>query len=305
MKQRKFVKWFSIIFPFVFVGIMVLLFILNKMELYSEKTLVILLLIDVLVGCSLEIGMLTWYTKMVGVVAPQDYDKSLVKENMVVDEYSKKLNKDNPDGIDVKLLQDGYFVFVGKFSLGDLGYCQGDKIRIYFDGEDIERLDLSNEKAIEKVKKFIFSIKEKINSNKSYLKNYFLTMALETYTENENPFWGKYMLNGYKFKDYENISMTDFLSQKDIDKIEKALTQFDEYGITKKISFDAEKFFKDKFKWFDIDSYIKSIKIERVSFNMINTETMTVQLSDAYDAVLCGAYDEFDEKLSPIDWHNF
>ncbi len=305
MKKKEFVKWFSIIFPFVFIGIVVFLYFLNETGKYDESQLTLIMAVDVLIGCVIEIGMLMWLGKLSGTVAPEDYDKSLVKENMVVDEYSKKLNKDNPDGIDVKLLDDGYFIFVGKFNLGDLGWCQGDKIRIYFDGEDIERLDLSNEQAIEKVKKFIYNMKSKIDSNKAYLKNYFLTMAIETYMESENPFWEDYMRKGFKTKDYEEIGMDEILTEKDQEKIEKALEKFDEFGITKKISFDAENFIRDKFKWFDIDAFLKSIKIESISFNMINSETMTVQISDEHSTVFCGAYDEFDENMTPNDWHNF
>ena len=177
-------------------------------------------------------------------------------------------------------------------------------MRIRFDGEDIERLDLSREEALAKVKDYLNYFNEKIVGNPDYLKNYFLTMLLETYVENENPFWEDFMLKGYKYSDYEEISIDDILTEKDQEKIENVLSKYDEFGVSKKISFDPEKFIKQKFKWFDFDAFMKTIKIEYVYFEITDKE-MSVQLSDEKECAFCGAYELFDANMTPHDWHNF
>lgn len=290
------------IFNFLMIGLM---FVLSHGQPLMPGTTLYNLFMFFAIG-----GMLIWFvaiwivSSVIKPEAPKDYEKSVIKENMVILEQSKKLNKDNPDGIDIKLLEDNYFIFVGKFSLGELGVCSGAKIRIYYDGEDIERQDLSRDEALKKVKDYILERQEAINNNVSYLKNYFLTMLIETYMENENPFWEKFMLAGYNYADYEEIGLDDVLTEKEQEKIENALNKFDEVGITKKISFDAEKFIKTKFKWFDYDAFMKTIDIENVSFDIVQ-KRMSIQLSDKNNAAFCGAYDEFDENMSPCDWHNF
>ena len=66
---------------------------------------------------------------------------------------------------------------------------------------------------------------------------------------------------------------------------------------------DVEKLAKEIFPMFDFDGLIASVHPEEIVFT---GSRISVQFSDGWGySFFSGAYEEFDENLTPTDWHNF
>lgn len=155
-----------------------------------------------------------------------------------------------------------------------------------------EKQNVDINKQLEFVMQTVNKWCELINQNIQYFINYFVSSGVTWF--DDYPFWKNYNTNPKQYTDekcfeiLKNISLCD----------EKDFEPYLEINTTKNIV----DYLKNKIPFFNIEKYINEIKVEFVTFNK---DSFSIQVSDINSSCLCGAYEEFDEELKGLDFHNF
>lgn len=145
---------------------------------------------------------------------------------------------------------------------------------------------------------------ELIKQNEKQINNYFFMRLFEEFVDADAPFWEvkKAILPEYRDKyseeEYEELCMK---YTEEIDEMATEYLKTPNDGSMEKT--DVLPRLREMFPMFNFDGLIKTIKPECVTFH---GRFISVQFSDSWGCELfCSAYEEFDEKLTPGDWHNF
>ena len=214
----------------------------------------------------------------------------------------RKYNSGDVSGIEIKLTEQGDFVFVGKFDLGELGTVGFDKIRISVDVDALKHIygdGLTDDKALKLVTDTINGFRDKIKKHSHALKNHFLAGMIEETNMSGTGFWENYRLREDEYDDEKCSELFDAWYEK---VFEGYRSSSDGKSICDERSVDIEAELKKNFPFFDCEKLLASIELEHLTFS---SGSVSIQLSDATNEVFCGAYDEFDTELTPYDWHNF
>ena len=246
------------------------------------------------------------YKKDRMVVAP-----SKTIENEIMEKYKRiesltlKYNQGNLTGIDIKTSEQGDFIFVGNIDLGEMGTVKGDKVFIDLDMDELRQNnenELSAEEARQTAIKLVSEFQNKLATYSHNLKNYFLlNMLIYTCDATDSEFWLYYRKCKDKYSDEQCQEIFDNVTENEIDLYD-LVDKHSEKGLMSEFEVDIEKFIKDKFEFFDYEAFWQGIEFECVYFKK---DTVSIQFSDNTCNLFCGAYEEFDEQLHPLDYHNF
>lgn len=156
---------------------------------------------------------------------------------------------------------------------------------------------------------YINDMEETARKNIKQINNYFWYQLLSNWMDCEMPFWEykDLVLQEYRDKyteeDYGMIYENIYNNEELISKYRALYEEFDEQpndGSMEKT--DVEALLRKMFPVFNFDKFIQTIKPDCMVFN---GGCMHIQFSDETNGFFCGAYEEFDEKFTPSDWHNF
>lgn len=150
---------------------------------------------------------------------------------------------------------------------------------------------------------FYNRIERKMIDNQKLINNHILINVFENMNMCGNEFWENKETLTKEYKDKE-LSYDDVYT----DEADKAILElYDAYyetpndGSVEKP--DVERILREKMPMFNFDELFATIKPE---YCTLDVSSVCFQSSDGWDeSIMCGAYDEFDEKLSGRDWHNF
>ena len=152
---------------------------------------------------------------------------------------------------------------------------------------------------------YINAQEAKIQKNIKQINDYFLYQLIEHITYIKYPFWEIDMavLPEYKGK-YSEEDFAEVYNEENFKKVNALQNDF--YRLPNDGSMeksDVEKLAKEIFPMFDFDGLIASVHPEEIVFT---GSRISVQFSDGWGySFFSGAYEEFDENLTPTDWHNF
>lgn len=204
----------------------------------------------------------------------------------------------------------GNIEVLGTFDFGYMGNYTGEKIS-FADIEELrewdcimKKIDVSkstDEEVIKCLEEYINQFERKIQDNIKQVNDNFL---LNVYVDMEKC--------GMEFWENDELTVKEFLPEEPEENVyrphwEEMGKINDEYydtpndgSVTKT---DVEAVLRAKFPMFNWDRLISSIVPEYIG---IEDGYISFQCSDAFNcSVLCGAYDDLDEKLTFTDWHNF
>lgn len=202
-------------------------------------------------------------------------------------------------GISAKLSENGEIVFVGEFGIGELGVFKGENVELEIVKTDLGEA-LSDEEACAKATEFLKAKQAEIAANGKSLCDYFLVMMLLEARESGNEFWQSYKSSGSRLSDEECVEIFDSFTENDID-IDGILKKYDKYGL-KTTDTNVYELISEKLGFFDVNKLLKNMVLECMHISL--TE-ISMQLSDKYNEIFVGAYENFDDRLVPQDWHNF
>lgn len=226
------------------------------------------------------------------------------------------------------IYKDGEFLAKGTFSMGIAGtyenkeYGQGN---IHIDLELEELLENWDKEyswreplkpvladvpkdgnSIAKALEDYYNNKEKmVLENEKQINDYFLYQLVTNFVDCGTPFWEteQAILEEYRGK-YSEEEYDEMYSDECYDAVDALRDEYEgtpNDGSLKKT--DVEQVIRKYFPMFDLNGLLASIKSEYLHFN---GAYLIVQFSDGWGREFyCGAYEEFDENLSPTDWHNF
>lgn len=211
------------------------------------------------------------------------------------------------ENLEVKLV-DKNFEISGTFDFGYIGKYTDSQIEINSDIDEVKEWDIVKEKLSEKdlteenivkvLQDYVNEFQDKILKNKKLVNNNFLVNVFYEMAQCENEFWKIKGLATKRNIDEDEIydSLNEFID----DLMGEYSLKANDGSIEKS---DVEAILRKKFKVFNLDFFLKNIKSEGICFN---NSYLSFQCSDNFDCkILCGAYDELDEKLVFTDWHNF
>lgn len=213
---------------------------------------------------------------IVSTIKNKNIDK-IKKEKVQISELEKIIRNK------IKELPDLDFAEWGKF----------DKNKIEFDGiiDYVKTITDNFERQVELAFKLYNKRYMLVQNHVRYLINYFVSSGVGFFED--VPFWKNYNTNPKIYTDEKcfEILKKDKLYGKDFNL-------YYEKDTTKNIV----EYLNKKIPFFDAEKYVKEIKIEYITFN---EKSFSIQISDKYSDCLCGAYEEFDDNLEGLDWHNF
>ena len=178
-----------------------------------------------------------------------------------------------------------------EFDFGDFGVVAKENI----DFDDIPRLEEDNEKSVEYSLSKAKEWAEKVKQNKNYFVNYFLYMMLLDVNDRDSQFWENYRAN---VKEFSNEDCQRIFDETFTEDFNKSLDKHLKVGATKCIG----DIIKDKFKFFNYEQFVKGITL-RITITKKNH--LCLSLSDKFNDVFCEAFEEFDENLDGLAYHNF
>ena len=150
------------------------------------------------------------------------------------------------------------------------------------------------------------ALEAKIQKNSKQLNDYFLFRLIEMFEDCGYPFWETAEAIHEEYRDTytEEYFDTFYDNPKRTQLVSTLYQEYDEMpndGTLAKT--DVARFIAEQYPMFNLDGLIASITPE---FLTLNGAEFSVQFSDGWDnEFYCGAYDQFDDALTPQDWHNF
>ena len=133
-----------------------------------------------------------------------------------------------------------------------------------------------------------------IQSNSQYIVNYFMSMPLRHHAIEE--WWDNWCFSE-KEKSLGKLQIAQLRDERE----KQLLSEIDLY-LDKQNPIDIKELYKKYLPYFDYDGFMKSVKIEYMSFD---DNYFSIQLSDRKMEFFCSAYESFDKDLKGTDWHNF
>lgn len=133
-----------------------------------------------------------------------------------------------------------------------------------------------------------------IQSNGQYIVNYFMSMPLRYHAIEE--WW-----DDWCFSEKEKSLGKVHIAQLRNEREKQLLSEIDIY-LNKQNPTDIKDLYKKYLPYFNYDGFIKSVKIEYMSFD---DNYFSIQLSDKKMEFFCSAYESFNKDLNGTDWHNF
>ena len=213
---------------------------------------------------------------IVSTIKNKEMDK-IKKEKIQISKLEKTVR------IMIKELPDLDFAEWGKF---DKNKIQIDPLIDY-----VKTITDNFERQVELVFKLFNKRYMLIQKHVRYLINYFVYSGIG-YFEDVH-FWKNYNTNP---KIYTDEKCFEILNK------EKLYGKDFNLYLKKDTTKSIVEYLNNKIPFFDAEKYVKEIKIEYIYFN---EETFSIQISDKYLDCLCGAYEEFNDDLEGLDFHNF
>ena len=180
----------------------------------------------------------------------------------------------------------------------DSDYCWMNEIK------DIFKVVAKEDDALAKAMEDYLNKKEAfVQKNSKHFNDYFLYRLILVFVDCAYPFWEteEAILPEYADKEefeyvYEDNEVSSAIYALDEEFYEKPIN-----GVEQKT--DVETLARKLFPMFNFDGLIASITPDILNFN---GSWMQVEFSDGWDnEFYCAAYEEFDETMTPRDWHNF
>lgn len=209
----------------------------------------------------------------------------------------------------------GEYKIIGEFDYGFAGKFVNDEkgngnIKLRLDEEAFNILKASptdSKKVIKKLTKTINKFQKLVSKNNYTLKNEYMGEILFELIYSEKPFWEKCLTEKYTVKDDEieqaNKILFDFLKNNE-ERLDSVSDQFEEFFnnrlINRKNVPDVEKYFKNNFKFYNVDLFMASIKpkeliFDPISYGVILSNVVADEYADEYGA-------RFDKKLEKTFW---
>lgn len=232
------------------------------------------------------IAMTVVYVRMIKKEKP--ILSNILRETVEKEKLSVQRNAKPHAGIDVQSVNN-HLIFVGAFDLGELGVVKGENV-------DLSEA-LSEQGGTDAARAAVDKLQADIRNYGYPLKNYYLLLMLCEAEAAGIENWRRYRKN--KYSDEQCLQIFDS-AMNDVD-LEAEGAKYDEYGLAAENVTDIELFIKEKMPFFDIDTLMKSLRLESLS---IDSDGFSLQLSDKTSEIFCGAYERFEDWI-PQDWHNF
>ena len=245
----------------------------------------------------------------------KDPAKEYARKAKRLTRLSQKYNSGNPEGIGVKRVGKGEFIFVGTLHFGELGKIRGELVSLDF--ENFYKYEKRSKDAERRyVLEIVQQIQDEILTYSHKIINYFLYQALSEMYDTANDAWLGYrkLKNQHKdiISDEPSKDEGEYTDEQCREIFECVMENFNpdaefelylEGGLASDELTDTEQFIKEKLEFFDVDKLISGITLENVCIN--ERLEFSIQLSDETQEIFCGAYEQFNDELYPTDWHNF
>ena len=212
--------------------------------------------------------------------------------------------------IKIKVIN-GELKISGTFDFGYMGIYKDNQINIYSDLQEIRDWDIitskldasdcSNDEIADCLTEYYNEFEKQIHKNMKQVNDNFLLRIITDMEACGLPFW-----------EIEEITVKDALPSQPDEEVYKP-----HWDITAKLNeeyddtpndgtiekTDVETTLKELFPMFNWDKLNECIVPEYLG---LNDGCISFQCSDNFGAkILCGAYDDLDERLTFTDWHNF